>query len=547
MVSFQQLRQADSGSLRGAADGVRKLARELDQFGTETDRHRVGLASSWTGMDADAAGQKLTTHIQDFQNTAQSYGKVDNIVSTLAGEIDGAKQLLESAISMAPSIPGSVGQDGSVHVNWSALGPNPSPAAISRAQQNAQQVAGYIRDAVMRATAADQRAQSELVAVTGSANVRVSSGSGSTTIPAEGTDPHQVKRWWDDLSLEQQQQLINTNPHEIGGMDGVPVTARDEANRIGLAQERTSVLEQHAAAEQRLKNIGMPSGDDYHQRREYDDARRDVSRLNERIENINSIQEQLDRTDLNGSTERLHLIDYDSAHDGQAVISVGNPDTANNVVTHVPGTGADVPGIGGQVDRALAMQTDATTADPNRNTSTIIWLGYDAPDRVVPNAIFAHYYEDAAADLASFQQGLRATHEGPPSINTLMGHSYGASTVSHTAANHDLAIDNLIQVASPGGGAGGSMTANDYLAPGADNVWATRAGDDSIRWVSQIHGNDPIDFDFGGRVFPADDGGHGGYWDPNNQARGHIANIVTGQYNLVPEGRQDGAPRAFSR
>lgn len=546
MVSFQQLRQADSAALRSTADGARKLARELEQYGADTDRHRVGLASAWAGADADAASNRLSVHTRDFGSTAQSYGRVDTIVSALAGEIDGAKQQVDSAVAMAPSIPGHVGDDGSVHVNWSALGSNPSPAAISAAQQRAQQVAGYIREAVIRANTADQRAQSELVALTGAANVRMSGGQGAVEIPPEGTDPRQVKQWWDDLSLEQQEQLINNQPHEIGGMDGIPATARDEANRIGLVAERGPLLEQQAALEERSRQLGFVHSHDDPQHAESEEVRRGLRDVEKRLANIDGIQAQLDRTDLQGSTEQLYLLDYDSASDGQAVISVGNPDTADHIVTYVPGTGADIAGLGDDLNRSLWMQTDAAAALPGTSTASITWLGYDAPNNV-PIAIFNHYYENAADDLASFQQGLRATHEGGPSINTLMGHSYGASAIGHAAHHHDLQIDNLVQVGSPGGGFSSTNTAADYIGLDPDNVWATRSSDDKIRWVSQVHGNDPIDADFGGRVFPASDGGHSGYWDADNEARGHMSHIITGQYDLVPHGEQDPMPQHSTR
>ncbi|GAA4919867.1 alpha/beta hydrolase family protein [Stackebrandtia albiflava] len=533
MVSFQQLRMADPGTLRGAADAARKVARELEQFGTDTDRHRVGLAAAWSGTDSDAAGGVLANQFADYRNTAASYRRVDSIVSMLAGEMDGARQILESAISMAPSIPGRVGEDGSVHINWAALGSSPSPAAVSAAQQRAQQVAGYIRQAVMRATEADQRAQGELVGLVGATNVRLS-GTTAPRIPAEGTDPRQVNEWWDGLTDAQREQLIQSNPHAIGGLDGVPVAARDQANRLDLAQERGPLLERRAALQERLDSLGYPSRGDYGYAHEHAQVSRELRQVNDRIANIDSLREQMARTDLQGSTERLYLIDYDSAADGRAVISVGNPDLADNVVTYVPGTTADVPGIGGDVNRSLWMQADAAAADPSRTTAAVTWLGYDAPDHVVPNAIFDHYYEDAAADLTSFQQGLRATHEGAPSLNTLMGHSYGASTIGHAAHNADLGVDNLVQVASPGGGFGRGDNASDYIGLTPEHVWATRAGDDPIRFVSQIHGNDPMDEDFGGRTFPAGDGGHSGYWNADNEARRHMANIITGQYDRVP-------------
>ena len=53
-------------------------------------------------------------------------------------------------------------------------------------------------------------------------------------IPAEGTDPAEVNAWWKALSASQQHGLMHEFPAQIGWLDGVSTTARDEANRITL-------------------------------------------------------------------------------------------------------------------------------------------------------------------------------------------------------------------------------------------------------------------------------------------------------------------------
>ena len=71
----------------------------------------------------------------------------------------------------------------------------------------------------------------------------------------------------------------------------------------------------------------------------------------------------------------------DSSGDGQAVVAVGNPDVADNVVTFVPGTGAELSTASGDVARVDRMVADANLLDPG-STAGIMWLGYDAPDNV---------------------------------------------------------------------------------------------------------------------------------------------------------------------
>ncbi|ADD40129.1 alpha/beta hydrolase [Stackebrandtia nassauensis] len=534
MVTFAQLQQSTTQSLLSGADAARKLARELEQFGAETDRLRRGLSAGWSGDDATAAGTKLTEHVTGYRNAATSYGRIDQIVSTLVGEMNAAKQQLESAVSAAPSIPGRVDGNGTVYVNWEALGPQPSAAAVATAKQNAMKVAGWIRDAVTRANTADQNAAGQLSAVTGGA-VPAPSTAGAT-VPAEGTDPAKVKEWWDGLSQQQREALIAADPKAVGGLDGVPIAVRDQANRLALTSEMDSVGGQLSAAREELSKLSPGSPHDLASRQEYQEAASRVRELDQRWDNLNSVKDQLGRTDLQGSTEKLHLIDYDSASDGKLVMSVGNPDTADNVLTFVPGMTTDVEGIGTSMDYSLRMQADAAANLPGSSTASVMWLGYDAPDGVF-GAANDNAYRAAAGDLTTFQHGLRATHEGPASLNTLLGHSYGSSTVGYAASQADLRIDNLVFVASPGATVD---SAGDFQGIGADHVFATRGSDDIIRHVPEwFHGNDPVDADFGGRVFPGGDGGHSDYWNPGNPAREGIADIVTGQSNQLPITLQD--------
>ncbi|MEV0647882.1 alpha/beta hydrolase [Phytomonospora sp. NPDC050363] len=534
MVTYMQLRNAQTTHLESAAGSARKVAREMEQYGADTRRNRRALNTGWRGTDASAADAQLGQHESNYQQIGRSYGRVDEVVGFFANEIDMAKRTLERGVDVANAIPGRVSESGAIQVDWAAFGPRPSPEVIAHAKQQATQAANLIRQALMRANSADRQAQSALQSIVAPTMPNVSGGSG--TIPQRGTDPRQVNDWWKGLTDEQRAAHLRDNPKQIGSLDGIPAVARDEANRLAIGQERDWIESRREYLRGRLEELRPDDGSmNMQAAAQMGEVNKELRDLDTRWQNLDSLEHQLGRTDLQGSTERMYLLNYESAADGQAVISVGNPDTADSVVTYVPGTTADVPGINGDVNRALWMQADATAADPGRRTAAITWLGYDAPDKVFPNAISNNYYEAAADDLASFQQGLRATHEGSPSINTLMGHSYGASTIGYTAARHDLGIDNLVSVAS----AGSSGTANEYMGIGADHVWATRASDDPIRFAAGVHGTDPINESYGGRVFPASDGGHSGYWDSTNVARGHFANIVTGHYDRVPAAPQD--------
>lgn len=165
MVNFAQLRAVSTGPLVQFTDIARRIATELEQCGTDTAAQRNVIASSWAGTDANAAIARISQHAQDYRTQSSLYGRVDMIVTNLVRDLDNAKHRLESAVGMVSSIPGSIDGTGTITINYSALGPNPTPAAVQAAQSRAQQVHGYLCQALQSATEADMHAQSELASL----------------------------------------------------------------------------------------------------------------------------------------------------------------------------------------------------------------------------------------------------------------------------------------------------------------------------------------------------------------------------------------------
>lgn len=86
------------------------------------------------------------------------------------------------------------------------------------------------------------------------------------------------------------------------------------------------------------------------------------------------------------------------------------------------------------------------------SVSTIAWIGYDAPQSIVPEAMNRRYSHDAAPHLARFMEGLATAQGGRDSSNTtLIGHSYGSSVIGvATSRGEPIAADSIIAVGSPG-------------------------------------------------------------------------------------------------
>ncbi|WP_258347904.1 alpha/beta hydrolase family protein [Saccharopolyspora gregorii] len=145
---------------------------------------------------------------------------------------------------------------------------------------------------------------------------------------------------------------------------------------------------------------------------------------------------------------------------------------------------------------------------------------------------------EAKGELARFQEGLRATHEGEPSHNTVLGHSYGSTVAGYAARDHGMATDEIVFLGSPGVGV---EHARELGVP-PEHVWSGTSGDDVIDHATPSldprdffdgeddhwFGMNPSDPHFGARSLETDpDGGHTDYWDRRTSLES-MARVVAG-------------------
>ncbi|GAB3650248.1 alpha/beta hydrolase family protein [Glycomyces tarimensis] len=355
---------------------------------------------------------------------------------------------------------------------------------------------------------------------------------------AEGTSEataNGINEWWDGLSEAERHALIDSHPELIGGLDGIPSDTRNEVNRDLLGAEIDDLESQlEGLRERELAARADPEADNGALMEQIDE-------LEQRLSNAASLQHALD-----ARGENVYLLDFDTAEDGQAAVSIGDPDSADHTAVYVPGTTSDLGGVDGLIGDAEVLQDAARNWSPDDETAVVMWLEYDAPDNAVPvaqdgpfppEAWGTEQAVDATSGLDSFLEGISAAHDGE-SHTTLIGHSYGSATVGATAAAHQIAADQVIDFASPGL----MVDAADELSVGGDDVWSTRADGDVIDLAvtTGAMGADPIADAFGDNTFEADaigDSGteiHSGYLknapdgEPN-QALDTMALIITGQ------------------
>lgn len=552
------LQDLDLGVIEENRDAWERLARELDGLAEDVDKVRNKTISEehFDGTAADVSRTELKLTANDFDQAQEQASGMANLLDTLIDELRTCKTELNRFINEIASLGFKVeSHNGRTIISSPSNTPTNTFPEISTLHHN-------IIDVLNRAQEAQDNLQNALVDTVGTPDTWRPGPHQLDNDPEAqlesmleaGASPESIHQWWEGLSQEHQDDLMDTNAGLLGSTDGIPSDIRDTANRTTLETDIDKLQNELDEIDQELgynpdgeyRPDGL--GDLYDEEKEDLWARRDAAQaelddLQRLQDRIGSAPESLagnndGNAPMGGSEAPHYLLDYGVEGNGTAVVAVGNPDEADNTTVYVPGTGSDLSGVGGDINRAQDMWDDALDADPSADTAVIAWVDYDAPPELT-DATDQSYAKEASDTLNQFMEGIDATHsEEGGAHTTLLGHSYGSTVVGQTAVDHDVNVDQIIGVGSPGKVAD---HAGDF-GIGADNVWTTRATWDTIgpaSWFEPLHGPSPTSDGFGANVFESDsmgqgvNGAHSGYWDDGNIARRTMALIMTGQGDQV--------------
>jgi Alpha/beta hydrolase len=362
-------------------------------------------------------------------------------------------------------------------------------------------------------------------------------------VPVLPDDPKQFTQAWNALTPQQKEAEYHQNPF-IGNHPGMPFedhTLFNERHLDELTRSTQASVDDMQAAVDRLAKQQY-TGD--HSADTADALAALAPKLQAAKHSLDEYRGVQNAMKAPPGTPKRYLGFLDDR--GHAAVSIGNPDKAIRNAILVPGTGDDLTNIGDNTERSWKMYQSALKADPNLHASDLsvtAWLGYDRPMSVVEQAPWPSYAEHGAGALDSFEDGMRASHVGAPSIDTVIGHSYGTTLVGAAASgDHHLAANNIIAVASPG------MLVDHagdlHISPGG-TVYAMTDPHDPIGpanlFTQFTLGPNPVTTDFGAHDLLAathlgtgPDGqfpslaAHGGYWNDRTPALANLGAVIAG-------------------
>ncbi|MFI7589843.1 alpha/beta hydrolase [Spongisporangium articulatum] len=267
--------------------------------------------------------------------------------------------------------------------------------------------------------------------------------------------------WWDSLSPAEQRAVVYKHPEWIGNRDGVPARFRDQANRIRLGQESASVDQQIAVLEaqrdyrrqqviEAMRNHGGGGGyvgaDDPDI---YADLDKQLDRLREQKAALATV------TTLAGQPGHQILgLDLTRGRP-QAIVAVGDVDTAKHVAVFTPGLGSSVAGMEGYDGHMRELQLRASRLANGDSVAAVTWIGYQSP-QVDPGSLasgnsvaLAGAAKDGGNHLAEFYRGINASRSTDPDL-TALGHSYGSTTTGYALQQPGTGVDRAAFFGSPG-------------------------------------------------------------------------------------------------
>ncbi|CCB77045.1 MULTISPECIES: alpha/beta hydrolase [Streptomycetaceae] len=562
------LRDARPQLLLDAAHAWDRLAGRFAGHAKDCGTHlQRRVAEAWNqGLGAESAADRLGRTQSDLLAAGQELQAVATALTAAAEILLAHQGRLERLLGEAHEAGFTVHDDGSVsapEIHTDVMSPSTLGQLERVRAQNVGDLAQGIAAVLKDADAADTACVDTLRLLTEAAERCRRGGWGAGVLelssarelrddvladigmPDAHAAPKDVTTWGQGLPAGLRQDLLRDYPAVLGNRDGIPAADRDTANRAYLPVLLSKLKTDLSSADGST-----------------------AESLRAKIDGLQGLQQTLSHP----GSPRPYLLGLSDEGNGRAIVSFGNPDTAENVSAYVPGLNTRLDGHFASADVERARNI-ARMAQKYGSTASITWLGYDAPQLQGAGLDDLAVMSDGDAQRGAVAydrllQGIRATHDsGAPHI-TALGHSYGSLTVGQASQQPGgLPADDVILVGSPGVGVDrasdlGLPAGHVYAAAAANDPVTELPSPDPLEYVVPGHGlgehklwfgTDPASRAFGARDFsvaPGQDTGltgllHGNlpahtvYFDPSPDADNNggslrnIAKIVTGHGDAI--------------
>ncbi len=363
-------------------------------------------------------------------------------------------------------------------------------------------------------------------------------------LPPTGTSAEDADRWWNTLTPQQQEKLVAQHPPELGNLNGIPVVARSQVNTAVLNDDLHRLQD---LASQRGVSVDEVLKDP----NTYGLSPTAITRYINARRSQDGLAKAGEAVDPWNRRPEIFLLRYEpEAFDGEGAgaIAMGNPDTAAHTAVLVKGLGSGIlQGTLANPD-GQRLYDETARAAHGKPTSVVLWIGYDAPDTATDPGLYEpNMARTGGRLLASDVNAFAVTHEGAPTHMTVVGHSYGSTTVADAAAAFGMHANDVVLVGSPGTDL--AHSAADFHLPPGGHLYVGAASGDAVTW-SPGHlsgpglvgpplgglGADPSVDGYGSTRFKAEVPGytanpiydHSHYFDKGSESLFSIADVVSG-------------------
>jgi uncharacterized protein YukE len=558
-VSLSVVEASDPDGLLAAAARVREKIGHLDALMAQQRNALAELRANWQGKAAEAAIAKAEANLDQQEALRARLAAMQQALQTGGAQLSSTRHGLLTVVNGLRATGWQVADDGTC---------SPPPYLPPVFTGLAHAWTAVVKKLLAQYGEIDRSTAAAITAALGGPVPQTAPGTSGDArqLPGKGTSPEDVKKWWDSLSQAEQAALIAKHPPELGNLNGIPAEVRDKVNQAVMTDDLNRVRDV-------AQRQGVSENDVIANPARYGLTQTDATRFYNARRTSEGLAHQRGANPKN--PRPVMLWGYQPLADngqGRAAIAIGNPDTAENTAVIVPGTGSSVRDgwLADGHNDAINLYEQSRLADPDDPTAVIMWMGYDAPDGFTDTRIASPDLARAGGDLlAADVNGLSATHTGPSHV-TVIGHSYGSTTVADAFAGSGMRANDAVLIGSPGTDL--AKSAEDFHLDGG-KVYVGAASTDPVSWIGMPGdlpadwlnrqlgypvgpdaglGADPAGDEFGSVRFRAEVAGedgldvhdHSHYYDRGSESMRAITDIASGnshrlaEQDLLAEGRR---------